>query len=58
MYGVQVLFKGGNTLKGLLMYPKDKEAITTQSDIIYWLKCGKTECDDEYIEDSARTFEE
>ena len=27
-YGVQVYFKGGNTLKILLMFPKDKEAIT------------------------------
>ena len=34
-YGVQVCFKGGNTLKNLLMFPKDKEAITKQSNIIY-----------------------
>ena len=40
------------------MFPKDKEAITKQSNIIYWYKCGRTECDDEYIGESARTFEE
>ena len=42
----------------LLMFPKDKDATTKQSNILYWFKCGKTECDDEYIEGSARTFEE
>ena len=40
------------------MFPKDKEAIPKQSNIIYWFKCGKTECDDEYIGESSRTFEE
>ena len=28
------------------------------SNIIYWFKCDKTECDDEYIGDSCKTFEE
>ena len=55
-YGVQVYVKGGNTLKDLLMFPKDREPITKQT--IYWFKCGRTECDDEYIGESARTFEE
>ena len=55
-YGVQVYFKGGNTLKNLLMFPKDKGAITKQSNIIYWFKCGKTECNDKYIRQSARIF--
>ena len=57
-YGVQVHFKGGNTLKNLLMFPKDREAKTKQSNIIYWFKCGRTECDEEYIGESAKTFEE
>ena len=57
-YGVQEHFKGGNTLKNLLMFPKDREAKTKQSNIIYWFKCGRTECDEEYIGESARTFEE
>ena len=39
-YGIQEHFKGGNTLKSLLMFPKDKEAVTKESNIIYWLKCG------------------
>ena len=54
----QVHFKGGNTLKNLLMFPKDKQAITKQSNSIYWFKCGRTECNDEYIGESARTFED
>ena len=36
----------------------DREAKTKQSNIIYWFKCGRTECDEEYIGESARTFEE
>ena len=57
-YGVHVYFKGGSTLKKLLMFPKAKEEMTKQSNIIYWYKCGRTECNDEYIGESARTFEE
>ena len=57
-YGVQVHFKGENTLKYLLMFPKDKEAITKQNNIIYWSKCGKNKCNDEYKGELARTFEE
>ena len=57
-YGIQAYFKGGNTLKSLLMFPKDKEEIQKQSNIVHWYKCGRTECDDEYIGESARTFEE
>ena len=45
-------------MKNLLMFPKDREAITKQSNIIYWFKCSRTECDDEHIGESARTFEE
>ena len=57
-YGVQAYFRGGNTLKNLLMFPKDKDEMKKKSNIIYWYRCGRTECDDEYIGESARTFEE
>ena len=40
------------------MFPKDKDEMKKQSNIIYWYRCGRTECDDEYIVESARTFEE
>ena len=51
-YGVQVHFKGGNTIKSLLMAPKDKDPITKKSGIIYRYKCDRIECDDEYIGES------
>ena len=57
-YGVQAYFRGGNTLKNLLMFPKDKDEMKKKSNIIYWYRYGRTECDDEYIGESARTFEE
>ena len=40
------------------MFPKDKDEMKKQSNIIYWYRCGRTECNDEYIGESARTFEE
>ena len=40
------------------MFPKDKDEMKKQSNIIYWYRYGRTECDDEYIGESARTFEE
>ena len=55
-YGVQVHYKGGNTIKSLLMTPKDKDHITKKSGIIYRFKCSRVECDDDYIRESSRTF--
>ena len=40
------------------MFPKDKDAITKQSSIIYWFKWCSTECDEEYVGESSQTFEE
>ena len=57
-YGIQVFFKGGKTIKDLLMAPKDRDLITQKSGIIYRYKCDSVECDDEYIGESARTFGE
>ena len=57
-YGVQVFFKGGKTIKDLLMAPKDRDLITQKSGIIYRYKCDRVECEDEYIGESARTFGE
>ena len=47
-----------NTIKGLLMTPKDKDHITMKSGIIYRFKCQRVDCDDEYIGESSRTFGE
>ena len=57
-YGIQVYFRGGKTIKNLLVAPKDKEHITQKSGIIYRYKCDRVECDEEYIGESARTFGE
>ena len=40
------------------MFPKDKDEMKKQSNIIHWYRCGMTQCDDEYIGELARTFEE
>ena len=57
-YGVQVYFKGGTTIKNLLMPPKDKDPMMKKSGIIYSYKIGRVECDEEYIGESSRTFGE
>ena len=57
-YGIEVHLKGGHTIKDLLMTPKDKDPILKKSGVIYRYKCDRVDCDDEYIGDSARHFEE
>ena len=55
-HGIQTDFRGGNTIKSLLMTPKDKDHISKKSSIIYRFMCNRVECDDEYIGESSRTF--
>ena len=57
-HGIQIYFKGGYTIKSLLMTPKDKDHITKKSSIIYRFKCKRVDCEDEYIGESSRTFGE
>ena len=57
-HGVQVYFKGGTTIKNLLMAPKDQDPMQKRSGVIYRYKCDRVECDDEYIGESLRTFGE
>ena len=56
-YGIQTHFKGGRTIKTLLVSPKDKEPMVNQSGAIYWYQCGDLGCD-EYIGETSRTFGE
>ena len=51
-------FKGGTTIKNLLMAPKDLDPIKSRSGVIYKFKCNRVECDDKYIGESSRTFGE
>ena len=55
-HSVQVHYKGGNTIKGLLMTPQDKDQITMTSDIIYRFKCQRVDSDDEYIGEVIKIF--
>ena len=55
-FEVQVYFKGGTTIKNLLMTPKDKYPIQKQSGVIYRYQCDRVDCDEEYIGESSGTF--
>ena len=57
-YGIQTHFKGGSTIKNLLVSPKDKDPMVNQSGAIYWYQCGDLGCVDEYIGETSRTFGE
>ena len=57
-HGIEMYFKGGNTIKELLVHPKDKDNILQKSGVIYRYKCGRVDCEEEYIGESGRTFAE
>ena len=57
-YGIQTHFKGGRTIKNLLVSPKDKDPMVNQSGAIYRYQCGDLGCDNEYIGETSRTFGE
>ena len=57
-YGIEVYFKGGSTIKDLLVHPKDKDTILQKSEVIYRYKCGRVDCKEEYIGELGRTFVE
>ena len=40
-YGIQVYFRGGKTIKDLLVAPKDRDHITKKSGIIHRYKCDR-----------------
>ena len=57
-YGIQVHFKGGSTIKSLLIAPKDPDPMLKRSGVIYKYTCDRVECDEEYIGESSRQFNE
>ena len=57
-HGVHVYFKGGNTIKSLLVAPKDQDPILKKSGVIYRYIYDRVDCDEEYIEESSRVFGE
>ena len=54
--GIQVHFKGTNTLKTALGNPKDKDPKANQTGIIYHYQCPHTNCTSSYIGESGRTL--
>ena len=57
-HGIAVHFKGGQTLKNILVSPKDKVIMANKNSVIYSYSCGRIDCDEEYIGKSGRTFGE
>ena len=57
-YGVQVYFKGGNTIKKPPDGSKKIKMPSRKSGVIYKYQCDRVECDEEYIGESSRTFGE
>ena len=57
-YGVQVYFKGGTTIKNLLMSLNDKDPVQKQSGVICRYQHHWVDCDEEYIGESSKTFGE
>ena len=55
-HGVEIYFKRGSTIKDLLVHPKDKDNILQKNGVIYRYRCGRVDCNEEYIGESGRTF--
>ena len=55
---VQVCFKGQNTIKSLLMHPKDKIDPSLKKDVVYQWSCSKTNCKSSYIGETSRSLSE
>ena len=53
---IQVHFKGTNTIKSLLMAPKDRDNKLQKSGVTYRYKCLHINYPKEYIHESGRTF--
>ena len=51
-------FKGANTIRQLLVLQKDKDNILKKRGVIYRYKCGRVDCENEFIWESGRTFAE
>ena len=54
--GVQVHFKGNNTIKDLLVAPKDRDSIINKGGIIYRYKYNQPGCIMEHIGETGRNF--
>ena len=55
---VQVCFKGVNTLKSMLMHPKDKVSNDQKKDLVYHWECKADGCKSSYIGETSRALGE
>ena len=55
---VQVCFKGQNTIKSMLMHPKDKIDPSVKKDIVYQWSCTKPNYKSSYIGETSRSLYE
>ena len=55
---IQVCFKGVNTLKSILMHPKDKISNNQKKDLVYHWKCKADGCNSSYIGEMSRDLGE
>ena len=53
---VQVCFKGQNTIKSMLMHPKDKVNPSLKKDIVYQWSCTKPNYKSSYIRENSRSL--
>ena len=56
--GIQVHFKGTNTLRTALGNPKDKDPKANQTEVIYQYQCPHINCSSSYIGESGRSLGE
>ena len=54
----QVCFKGVNTLKSMLMHPKDKISSDQKKDLVYHWECKADGCNSSYIGETSRALGE
>ena len=57
-YGINAYFNVNRAIKKIFLFLKDKDPIQQISGVIYWFKCDRLDCNDEYAQESARTFVE
>ena len=55
---VQVCFKGVNTLKSMLMHPKDRVSSDQKKDLVYHWECRADRCNSSYIGETSRALGE
>ena len=55
---IQVCFKGVNTLKSLLMHPKDKIPTNQKKDVVYFWECQADRCKSSYVGETSRALSE